>query len=244
MANKAPAYQWYPKDILASQRVAEMPADVECWYRRGLDFCWVNGSLPADPARCATIIGKGCTVEGAKWVLEMFVINKKDPTRKIHDRQELERKKQAQNRKEKSKAGKASAEKRRQQKELEAQEEVNSRSTDVENPLQQNPTLQIAVAVASSLPEKKKSSTTPDGPWLDGLTRDPAYIGINVLKEFAKAQRWANTNHRAFTKKFVVNWLNRIENDGKSSISEKQSQTTDETLASIGATPLELSGLQ
>lgn len=128
---KSPAYQWYPKDILASQRVAEMPADVECWYRRALDFCWLNGSLPNDPKRCAAIIGKGCTEEGAQHVLEMFVISRKDSTRKIHDRLEIERKKQAANRKEKSKAGKKSAEKRKQLKELQEQLEANTRSTDV-----------------------------------------------------------------------------------------------------------------
>lgn len=131
MINKAPAYQWYPKDILGSVRVAEMPADVECWYRRALDYCWINGNLPADPIRCAAIIGKGCTVTGAEWVLEMFTTDRKNPSRKIHDRQEFERKKQAANRREKSKAGKASAAKRKQEKELAAQNNLNSRSTGV-----------------------------------------------------------------------------------------------------------------
>lgn len=131
MASQSPAYQWYPKDILASQRVAEMSAEVECWYRRALDFCWVNGSLPADPERCSRIIGKGCTEEGAQQVLEMFVFSRKDSTRKIHDRQEQERKKQAVNRRQKSTAGKASADKRKKTKELGEQREFNGRSTGV-----------------------------------------------------------------------------------------------------------------
>lgn len=148
MINKAPAYQWYPKDILASVRVSEMPADVECWYRRALDFCWVNGSIPAEPKRCAAMIGKGCTAEGAAWVLTMFTTSRKDSTQKIHDRQEVERKKQAANRRKNSDAGKASAEKRRKDRELKAQKEVNERSTDVEIPFNQNPTLQSSSSTA------------------------------------------------------------------------------------------------
>lgn len=95
MAQKSPAYQWYPKDILASARVAEMPASVDCWYRRALDFCWINGSLPADPVKLAAVIGKGCKASACReYIIGMFELHPEDPTRIIHERQEQERNKQ------------------------------------------------------------------------------------------------------------------------------------------------------
>lgn len=94
MTNKSPAFQWYPKDILASMRVQEMSLAEEGAYRRLLDFCWINGSIPADASRVARIIGKGCTIETAQICLKMFTISQDDESRMIHDRLEVEREKQ------------------------------------------------------------------------------------------------------------------------------------------------------
>jgi hypothetical protein len=89
---KAPYVKWYPKDILSSARVAEMDAKVECWYRRALDFCWENKSLPADPFKLAQIIGKKCTAKACThFIIPMFSICPTDETRLIHKRQEEER---------------------------------------------------------------------------------------------------------------------------------------------------------
>lgn len=95
--NKSPAFQWYPKDILASARVQEMSLAEEGAYRRLLDFCWLNGSIPADEKRVSRLIGKGATVEIAQVCMEMFVPDPQDESRLIHDRLEEERAKQEQN---------------------------------------------------------------------------------------------------------------------------------------------------
>ena len=97
MSNKSPAFQWYPKDILASARVQMMSLAEECAYRRLIDFCWIHGSIPADPNKAARLVGKGCSVEVAKVALEMFTVNADDESQLIHDRLEEERVKQAQN---------------------------------------------------------------------------------------------------------------------------------------------------
>jgi hypothetical protein len=47
--------------------------------------------------------------------------------------------------------------------------------------------------------------------WLDGLCADPAYVGINVRLEHAKAVRWCLENRRALTRRRFVNWLNRCD---------------------------------
>lgn len=129
--NKSPALQWYPRDILSSARVAALEDLEELWYRRALDYCWLNVTLPNDPAKLAKMVGRNCTVEGAKAILELFQVCKKDSTKVEHDRHKAERKKQSNNRRQCSEAGKKSAESKRLKK-LEAQKEVNGRSTDVQ----------------------------------------------------------------------------------------------------------------
>lgn len=137
---KAPAYQWYPKDILTSVRVGSLTDLEELWYRRALDFCWLNVTLPNDPEKFARIVGRGCTVEGAKAVMQMFQVHKKDGTKLVHDRHQKERRKQAHNRKQKSDAGKASAEKRKRNKGLAAKDDEEKGATGVEQALNGNST--------------------------------------------------------------------------------------------------------
>lgn len=91
---KSPAFQWYPKDILSSVRVAEMSLAEEGAYRRLIDFCWLNGSIPSDPIRASRVVGKGCTREITEAVLPMFTPDPNDPTRLVHDRLEEERRRQ------------------------------------------------------------------------------------------------------------------------------------------------------
>jgi hypothetical protein len=115
---KSPAFQWYPKDVLGSVRVAEMPIDIEGYYRRALDFAWLNDGLPNDPVRIAAIVGKGCSREAAEWVLRMFEPDARDPVKVRNQRQEVERKKQRENSKKRKEAGRLSGVKRREQRDL------------------------------------------------------------------------------------------------------------------------------
>lgn len=46
---KSPAYQWYPKDILADQDVVAMSFEEEGVYRHLLDVAWLEDGLPNDP---------------------------------------------------------------------------------------------------------------------------------------------------------------------------------------------------
>lgn len=101
--NKSPAFQWYPKDILTSMRVAQMSLQEEGAYRRALDFCWLNGSLPSDLKKLSLVIGKGCNVKIAAVVKEMFVEEGEILT---HERLNQELKKQQENKQKRSEAGK------------------------------------------------------------------------------------------------------------------------------------------
>lgn len=92
--DKSPAFRWYPKDVLTSQRVALLTLKEEGAYRRALDYCWLNGSLPSDPKDLARIIGKGCTVTIAKKIKNLFVPLDGTNEKLVHDRLEFERQKQ------------------------------------------------------------------------------------------------------------------------------------------------------
>jgi uncharacterized protein YdaU (DUF1376 family) len=150
MTTKSPAFQWYPKDILASARVQMMTLAEEGAYRRLLDFCWINGSVPADPQKAARLIGKGCSVEIAKTALEMFEVHPTDPEKMIHERLEIEREKQESNSEARRKASAARWNKQGTSengngKQVKSKADANALQTDM-----QNDALHIASSSSSS----------------------------------------------------------------------------------------------
>lgn len=56
-----------------------------------------------------------------------------------------------------------------------------------------------------------KAAPTPDLEWLAGLSVDPAYLGIDVGHQHAKAVRWCSENRKHITRRFFINWLNRCD---------------------------------
>jgi hypothetical protein len=56
-----------------------------------------------------------------------------------------------------------------------------------------------------------KAAPTSDAQWLDGLCDDPAYDGINVRLEHAKAHRWCLENRKQLSRRRFINWLNRCD---------------------------------
>jgi uncharacterized protein YdaU (DUF1376 family) len=135
---KSPAYQWYPKDVLSSLRVNSLTLAEEGAYRRALDFCWLNGSLPIAPKELSKVVGKGCSIKIAEKIKELFT---EVDGKLIHDRLENERVKQKEWVEKTSIAGKKSAELRQLKK-----------ATNVQLPLEdscnKNSTLHIASSIA------------------------------------------------------------------------------------------------
>lgn len=124
---KSPAYLWYPKDALASGRIDDLTATEECWYRRALDRAWDDEGIAADPARAAKRIGKKCTAKAAaKLLAEFFIPKRKDATKMVNPRQEIERKKYEISFRKKSDAGKESGRKRREKKDLDSEHRSNT----------------------------------------------------------------------------------------------------------------------
>lgn len=57
-SEKAPAYQWYPKDYELDEAVKLMTYEEEGIYRRLLDHQALHGSIPADPRQIAMLVPK------------------------------------------------------------------------------------------------------------------------------------------------------------------------------------------
>jgi len=108
---KSPAFQFYPSDYLASQRVQMMTLEEEGAYIRLLSSCWQHGTIPADPEQIARLIGKGASTTLATNLATMFQPSGIEG-RLIHDRLEDERAKQAAWREKSAEGGRKSAEKR------------------------------------------------------------------------------------------------------------------------------------
>lgn len=112
MKEKAPAFQFYPKDYLSDENVSALSLAEEGLYWRAICYCWLHGTIPADPEKLARILGKGCTIEQVTCVQALFNFAPDNAERMVHKRLEKERVHQADNRAKRAKAGKASAKSR------------------------------------------------------------------------------------------------------------------------------------
>jgi uncharacterized protein YdaU (DUF1376 family) len=109
---KSPAFQFYPADYTSSQRVRLLTLEEEGAYINLLCSCWLHGSIPADPAMAARLVGKGCSATLATTVLTMFTPSIQ-AGRMVHERLERERLKQADWREKSASGGRKSAELRK-----------------------------------------------------------------------------------------------------------------------------------
>lgn len=139
-AEKAPAFQFYPKDFLMDGNVAVMTLAERGAYITLLCLCWQERSLPSDAKRLARLCGTSTAAFARLWrALEpCFRVSGDDPKRLIHPRLEREREKQESFRRRQSDAGRASAARRQPEVQPESnhgstasQPEVNSALSDL-----------------------------------------------------------------------------------------------------------------
>jgi hypothetical protein len=55
------------------------------------------------------------------------------------------------------------------------------------------------------------ASVISDSEWLRTLRVNPAYRGLDVDREWAKATAWCQTNRKQLTRRRFINWLNRVD---------------------------------
>jgi len=144
---KSPAFQFYPADYASSQRVRLLTLEEEGAYINLLCSCWLHGSIPADPAMAARLVGKGCSATLATTVLTMFTPSSQ-AGRMVHDRLERERLKQSDWREKSASGGRKSAELRK------------GASTTLQPPLP-NGTNQKATLQSMSMSSSSSTSLAP-----------------------------------------------------------------------------------
>lgn len=193
------AYLWYPGDILMSERVDDLSATEECWYRRALDRSWLDDGIAVDPAKAAKRIGKKCTPQAAAMILEMFfVVSKKDATKMVNEKQELLRTKFKKTLKERSKAGIESARKRKEKKELERQQMLNKCATN--EPTKSNNTIQ-SNTIQSKEEKTEEAAQAPSTPKRGTRLPEP-FILTAEMRAWAKIKR-PTIDPAVETEKFV-----------------------------------------
>ena len=222
--NKSPAFQFYPSDWLGSQRVSLMTLEEEGAYIRLLAYCWQHGSVPADPEAVARLIGKGASTTLASRVLTMFQPPFQPPlvaplsggTVLVHERLEEERSKQLKWKEKSSEGGRKSAELRKSrvvepplQPPLQPNGNItssSSSSTNIANAILSNSDAEKVEEPAK--PKKKREQKPADAEWIEDLKRH--YPDLNLDSELGKMRAWCETNKRDMTRKFIINWLNRV----------------------------------
>ena len=143
---KAPAYLWYPKDYLADANTVLMTLEEEGAYRRLLDYCWLEGSIPGD-MRAMGRLCKGLNADEMSEVWKAIEpCFRKRGNRWVHPRLEIEKKKQRANREAKSKAGKLGSE---------ARWGKGKNGTAIDVPMAKN-----AFTIASTVTTTKKTNTS------------------------------------------------------------------------------------
>lgn len=54
---KSPAFQFYPRDWLSDHNVSSLSYEQEGWYIHLICHCWMEGHIPADPAKALRLLG-------------------------------------------------------------------------------------------------------------------------------------------------------------------------------------------
>lgn len=95
-SGRAPAFQFYPKDFLADERVRLMSMPERGVYITLICLCWSEGTLPADTQTLSRIAGMPVASFRKLWpaVEVCFRPSPRDASRLIHPRLERERQKQ------------------------------------------------------------------------------------------------------------------------------------------------------
>lgn len=199
MSEKYPAYLWYPKDVLSSGRVSMLTDLEELWYRRALDQSWLGDGIPGDPAEFAGWVGRGCTTEAAEKIISRFFVpHKKDPSKVVNLRQEIERTNLKKKSKVRSEAGRLSGVKRREKRDLTAEQMFNKNGT--------KPNIPIAIAIEEKEVRKEEEKRPPQAASTPRGTRLPEPFNLSKEMSDWAAEKRPSVDAVLETEKFVNYW--------------------------------------
>lgn len=135
MSDKSPAFRFYARDFLTSEKQNDMSLLEAGAYIRLMCHCWLNGSLPDDLGKLAQRAGATDGQMKKFWPAISKCFEKGEDGRWYHPRLEDERRRQASYRERQSLNGKKGG--RPPQKETQALSEINAEPVKI--PVSQNP---------------------------------------------------------------------------------------------------------
>jgi uncharacterized protein YdaU (DUF1376 family) len=218
---KSPAFQFYPSEFLADENVAMMSnREVGC-YIKLLCYCWREGSIPSEIEKIAKLCGEDSSAMAQLWLSLSSCFSSAITShgsaidshpRLINKRLEIERKKQEEHRKERSESGSRGA-KSRWSKEL--SNHGSAIAQPMAQPMANDGSASSTAVVTDKEKEKvvKKEKEKVDGSddaWLESLQASEPYQRINVRMEHRKAEIWCQSNRRLCSRRFFLNWLNKV----------------------------------
>lgn len=185
MKKRAPAFQFYVDDFVggvAAMSQAEIGA-----YILLLCHQWGNGQIPTEKERAATI---------AKGPVSEYVMAKFPDGR--NKRLEIVRQKRSKFIKVQREKGRAGADAR-----WHSQPIADAMADAIPNTCPKD---------ASPTPTPSPTSSKDEvAALISELSSNPTYAGIDVAHEAGKAAVWCVPRNRKFTKRFFINWLNKVE---------------------------------
>jgi uncharacterized protein YdaU (DUF1376 family) len=194
---QAPAFQFYPKDLLSDIHFKAMSLKERGAYFTLLAVCWLERSLPADPETLARVLSVP-NAEFKKLWIHLAPCFREEDGRLVHPRLELEREKQETFRQRQSDKGRASAARR-------LQPEGNHGSTEPQPaPVQPEGNSSIS-HLPSSTPVKREtgSLSPPADPFTDATITERAGRFIeryadDLYPKHRKGARYVVNPHRDY----------------------------------------------
>lgn len=209
---KPPAFQFYPAEFLSDENVVLMNNQEIGCYIKLLCYCWREGSIPNDIPKMAKLCGEDGSAMAQLWlaIQPCFSSAIGDPSRLVHPRLEMERKKQEEFRKERSSTGRNGANKR-------WRNNLSNNGSAIPEPMAE-PMAKHGSSSSSSFSSStlkktvgEKASPPTAEEIISQFENDKTYEGINVRIEFGKMAAWCGVKRKHPTKQRFVNWLNRVE---------------------------------
>lgn len=203
-----PAFQFYASDFVGG--TMSFSAEQSGAYILLLCYQWMNGQIPQDDDELCRI-GR-CSSTALAVVKRKFKIttiegglqNRK--LEEVRDAQMEYRRKQAENGK---KGG------------LNSKHRSSTAQAPLEFGLSVGQALQSPSPSPSPIPtqtpppvSEKTVGKTPaltDDQWLESLSKNETYSGLDVRREYGKMCAWCSTNQKQPSRKRFVNWLNRAD---------------------------------
>lgn len=191
------SFPFYPLDF-AFGTMTMTPAQVG-GYMRALCYQWETGGFPIDENQQKIVTG--CDETDLKIILGKFV---KKKTKYINLRMEQVRKERLHFLEIQRLNGKKGGRPRKNP-------WVSNGLTQTE-PKKTLPSPSPSPSPIDSAEKPRRATQpAPDAEWIASLSDNPAFSGIDIPLELARAQAWTAQRNRQCTRRFFTNWLLRAE---------------------------------